>query len=369
MQSPVVDIRNISKVFGENIVVDRVSLQIPKESFTTFLGPSGCGKTTTLRMIAGFYEPDGGEIHINGRRVDQLPPYKRSTAMVFQEYALFPHMTVFDNISYGLKLKKTSSDEIQRKVNQAAGLLQLEGLEKRFPNQLSGGQQQRVAIARALVMNPEALLLDEPLSNLDAKLRESVRAELRMIQKSLGLTSIYVTHDQQEALAMSDQIVVMKSGTIQQVGTAQEIYFKPRTKFVADFIGATNFVQGKVTKKVGASIVVNANGKELKVETETDVNLNDDVYLSIRPESIQIMKQEREPAESDCNKIYGVVKQAMFIGEKVRYYIEEKSLKGQAVTGIKEWIIDSFDSGDCILQGNVMFIIQPNKSHVIKKED
>ena len=210
MSDLVLQLKQINKYFGRSHVIKDVNIDFEKGHFVTFLGPSGCGKTTLLRMVAGFYEPDDGEILLNGKRIERIPPYSRNTAMVFQEYALFPHMNVFDNVSYGLRVKNRPKEEIERRVKEALDLMQLKGMEDRFPNQMSGGQQQRVAVARALVMNPEVLLLDEPLSNLDAKLRESVRVELRDIQKKMGLSTIYVTHDQSEALSMSDMIVVLK---------------------------------------------------------------------------------------------------------------------------------------------------------------
>ena len=245
MAELVLQLKKINKYFGKNHVIKNVDLEFEKGHFITFLGPSGCGKTTLLRMIAGFYEPDDGEILLNDKNIERVPPYNRNTAMVFQEYALFPHMNVFENVSYGLRVKHKPAEEIKKRVAEALSLMQLSGMEKRFPNQMSGGQQQRVAVARALVMNPELLLLDEPLSNLDAKLRESVRVELRDIQQKMGLSTIYVTHDQSEALSMSDRIVVLKDGIVHQVGTPQEIYFEPKTPFVADFIGTTNLIEVK----------------------------------------------------------------------------------------------------------------------------
>src|SRR6266496_3103269 len=223
--------------------VDNVSLEIPRASFTTLLGPSGCGKTTTLRMIAGFYEPDSGDIFIGPRRVNDVAVHRRKTAMVFQDYALFPHMSVEENVGYGPRLAGVGKDAAHKRVRETLEFLALTGLERRYPNQLSGGQQQRVALARALVMNPEVLLLDEPLSNLDARLRVSIRAELISIQRQLEITTIYVTHDQEEALAMSDWIAVMNGGRVIQYGTPWEIYYQPRTSFMADFVGAVNLVR------------------------------------------------------------------------------------------------------------------------------
>lgn len=350
----IVELKNINKLFGSNQVINNVNLSIEKGTFVTFLGPSGCGKTTLLRMLAGFYEPDSGEIVISGKRVDKLPPYKRSTPMVFQEYALFPHMTVFENIAYGLKIKKENRSDIEKRVNEVVKLMQLDGMEKRYPNQMSGGQQQRVAIARALVMNPEVLLLDEPLSNLDAKLRESVRVELRLIQKKLGLNMIYVTHDQQEALSMSDMIVVINKGVIHQFGNPREIYFKPKTKFVADFIGTTNFIEGKVSNMSSNEAEVIYNDTKVVTITDEPIKAGDNAVISIRPESIVISSKQLEGYSFN---LAGKIKHSMFLGEKVRYLVVDKYNK--------EWIVDSFDSGREILEGDVILNFNKDKMHLI----
>src|ERR1700730_891065 len=233
---------HVSKRFGVAAAVDDVSLDIPAASFTTLLGPSGCGKTTTLRMIAGFYDPDAGDIFIGARRINDVPAHRRKTAMVFQDYALFPHMSVADNVGYGPRLAGLQGAALAKRVQETLDFLGLAGLDRRYPNQLSGGQQQRVALARALVMKPGVLLLDGPLSNLDAKLRVSIRAELNSIQRQLGITTIYVTHDQDEALAMSDWLAVMDHGRVVQWGTPWEVYYHPRTPFMADFLGSVNLI-------------------------------------------------------------------------------------------------------------------------------
>ena len=226
--------------------VDDINVVINPGEFVTLLGPSGCGKTTTLRMVAGFEVPTSGEIFLGDEKINKLTPDKRDTAMVFQSYALFPHYNVFNNISYGLRLQKLSSAEISQKVAAIIELVGLTGLEKRYPNEISGGQQQRVALARALVMEPGVMLFDEPLSNLDAKLRVSMRTEIRKIQRRLGVTSMYVTHDQSEAMALSDRIIIMNGGRMEQIGSPEEIYQKPASEFVADFIGRANFMKGVV---------------------------------------------------------------------------------------------------------------------------
>lgn len=349
MADYVLQLKNINKYFGKNHVIKNVDLNFEKGHFITFLGPSGCGKTTLLRMIAGFYEPDEGEILLNGKNIEKVPPYDRNTAMVFQEYALFPHMNVFDNVSYGLRVKKKSKDEIEKRVKQALALMQLEGMEKRFPNQMSGGQQQRVAVARALVMNPEVLLLDEPLSNLDAKLRENVRVELRQIQQKMGLSTIYVTHDQSEALSMSDAIVVLKDGIVHQVGTPQEIYFEPKTAFVADFIGTTNLIslKGESGNQVAYGGTVFTSSNPVKEESE--------YVASVRPESAGLSKN---PVENQVN-LKAHITNTMFLGEKVRYFLRDVL--------DKEWIVDAFDPGRTIHQGDVYVTFPAEKAWVIAK--
>ena len=349
MADYVLQLKNINKYFGKNHVIKNVNLNFEKGHFITFLGPSGCGKTTLLRMIAGFYEPDEGEILLNGKNIEKVPPYDRNTAMVFQEYALFPHMNVFDNVSYGLRVKKKSKDEIEKRVKQALALMQLEGMEKRFPNQMSGGQQQRVAVARALVMNPEVLLLDEPLSNLDAKLRENVRVELRQIQQKMGLSTIYVTHDQSEALSMSDAIVVLKDGIVHQVGTPQEIYFEPKTAFVADFIGTTNLIslKGESGNQLAYGGTVFTSSNPVKEGSE--------YVASVRPESAGLSKN---PVENQVN-LKAHITNTMFLGEKVRYFLRDAL--------DKEWIVDAFDPGRTIHQGDVYVTFPAEKAWVIAK--
>ena len=257
-----VKLEHISKIYqdpktGKDFyAVKDTSLVIEPGSFVTLLGPSGCGKTTTLRMIAGFESPDMGEIYLGDEAINELTPNKRDTAMVFQSYALLPHYNVFDNVAYGLKLRKVPKDEIKERVLKILDLVEMSGMESRMINQLSGGQQQRVALARALVIEPSVLLFDEPLSNLDAKLRVSMRTEIRRIQQEVGITAIYVTHDQSEAMSLSDQIIVMNQGVVAQMGTPQEIYYHPVNEFVADFIGEANFLKGTITAHEGESAVL-----------------------------------------------------------------------------------------------------------------
>ena len=348
MSDLVLQLKQINKYFGRSHVIKDVNIDFEKGHFVTFLGPSGCGKTTLLRMVAGFYEPDDGEILLNGKRIERIRPYSRNTAMVFQEYALFPHMNVFDNVSYGLRVKNRPKEEIERRVKEALDLMQLKGMEDRFPNQMSGGQQQRVAVARALVMNPEVLLLDEPLSNLDAKLRESVRVELRDIQKKMGLSTIYVTHDQSEALSMSDMIVVLKGGVVHQTGSPQEIYFEPKTPFVADFIGTTNLLS---VKGLGENTVSYGNDR---IPTTKSVNAGQEYCLSIRPECLKLVK---EAVDGQVN-VKVTIQNKMFLGEKIRYFVND-SLG-------KEWIIDIYDPGRTILEGEAYAAFPFEKAWLIE---
>ena len=271
--------------------VDDISLDIKPGSFVTLLGPSGCGKTTTLRMVAGFESPDKGEIYIGDQAINELTPNKRDTAMVFQSYALLPHYNVFDNIAYGLKIRKVAKNEIAERVMAMLKLVELEGLEGRMTNQLSGGQQQRVALARALVVQPSVLLFDEPLSNLDAKLRVAMRTEIRRIQQTVGITAIYVTHDQSEAMSISDQIIIMNKGKIAQMGTPREIYYQPKNEFVADFIGEVNFLTGSVTSIDSKAIHVDVGGVDITAESFEKVSKGDSCKIVLRPESITLADQ------------------------------------------------------------------------------
>ena len=286
-----VRLEHISKIYqdpktGKDFyAVKDTSLTIEPGSFVTLLGPSGCGKTTTLRMIAGFESPDEGEIYLGDEPINELTPNKRDTAMVFQSYALLPHYNVFDNVAYGLKLRKVHKDEIRERVMRILDLVELTGMEARMTNQLSGGQQQRVALARALVIEPSVLLFDEPLSNLDAKLRVSMRTEIRRIQQEVGITAIYVTHDQSEAMALSDSIIIMNKGVVAQMGTPQEIYYHPVNEFVADFIGEANFLRGVMTGRDGDHVTLNVEGSSLRVQGREDMEIGKEYTVVLRPEA------------------------------------------------------------------------------------
>jgi len=307
-----VEIRKVNKYYGDIHVVKDLDLVIGKGEFLTLLGPSGCGKTTTLRMIAGFEEPSSGRILVEGINVENKEPFDRNVNTVFQSYALFPHKSVFDNIGFGLKMKKVAKPEIRKRVMEMLSMVQLEGFEKRMPHQISGGQKQRVAIARALINRPNVLLLDEPLGALDLQLRKQMQIELKHLQKKLGITFVYVTHDQEEALTMSDRIAVMQKGVIEQLGRPAEIYEHPVSKFVADFIGESNVLSATVKAVQGENIL-------LETETATVLARNnghtpdDRVYLSIRPEKI---KFSTRPVENFS--LCGMAKELVYMGSMVK---------------------------------------------------
>jgi iron(III) transport system ATP-binding protein len=306
---------------GEVNAVKDVELEINQGELVTLLGPSGCGKTTTLRMIAGFEFPTSGRILLDGIEVNTLPPNKREMSMVFQSYAIFPHLNIFENIGYGLNVQRLQKPEIVKRVKRVMELVQLNGFERRSPNQLSGGQQQRVALARALVMEPKVLLMDEPLSNLDAKLRESMRTEIRRIQRSLGITSVYVTHDQIEAMTLSDRIVVMNQGLIEQVGTPVEVYRYPRTRFVADFIGRANFIEAIVVDGRPGNLTVKVYDQTVRLSNVTDTFPEGSrLTLIARPEMLQVGPQ---------GELSGIVRRASYLGNMFDYDIE---VGGQLLT-------------------------------------
>lgn len=313
-------LQHVSKIFAEGTTrevkaVDDLSLEVKKGLLVTLLGPSGCGKTTTLRMIAGFEYPTRGKIFMGDKLINDIPPQRRDSAMVFQSYALFPHMTVFENVAYGLRVRRFSRQEIRRKVVQALKLVDLEGLEDRPPGQLSGGQQQRVALCRALVTEPKVLLFDEPLSNLDAKLRVSTREELRRLQQKLSITSIYVTHDQAEAMTISDEITVMKDGRVQQIGFPDQIYLHPENKFVADFIGEANFYRGTIIKSQDGRVEVKMLDRLITINQDGDFHPGDEVEVVVRPETVDIVAKGKGDFD-------GVVKFSHYTGSAATYHIE-----------------------------------------------
>ena len=317
-ESKGIRLEHISKIYqdpktGKDFkAVDDANLVIEPGSFVTLLGPSGCGKTTTLRMIAGFESPDEGEIYLGDQPINELTPNKRDTAMVFQSYALFPHYNVFDNVAYGLKLRKLDKKVIHDKVMEILDLVELSGMEGRMTNQLSGGQQQRVALARALVVEPSVLLFDEPLSNLDAKLRVSMRTEIRNIQQRVGITAVYVTHDQSEAMALSDQIIIMNKGVVSQIGTPQEIYYHPADEFVADFIGEANFLRGRLVQKDGEKGVLSIDNHDVEVDDIGSFEVGSDCTVVLRPEASVLAPEGQLPCK---------VVMSCFMGEYQNYHV------------------------------------------------
>lgn len=323
MNKQFLKLSNLTKVFGSQsnkfTAVDHINLDVKEGELVTLLGPSGCGKTTTLRMIAGFHTPSDGHVYIDGTQMDNIPPNKRPTSMVFQNYALFPHMTVRKNISYGLEIRKLSKDEINKKVNKMMDTIGLTGLEDRQPRELSGGQQQRVSLARAMILEPKVLLFDEPLSNLDAKLRVSTRLEIRRIQQSVGITSVYVTHDQEEAMTISDRIVIMSEGKIQQVDTPSEIYSHPLNRFVAGFIGKVNFLDGIVESIEDNWFVIKTHGRIIKAPYwNKQIKKGDRVLFVIRPESIVVKQMEKDA----INMLEATIINSVYYGSEIIYEIK-----------------------------------------------
>ncbi|EMS94955.1 spermidine/putrescine ABC transporter ATPase [Agrobacterium tumefaciens str. Cherry 2E-2-2] len=310
---------DVSKTYGNHLVVDRINLVIPKGEFVSILGPSGCGKTTTLNMVAGFLEPSSGEIRIRGKDQVGVPPEKRNIGLVFQNYALFPHMTVAENVAFGLKMKRKSKSEIEEGVRRALKSVHLEGYETRYPKELSGGQQQRTALARAIAPQPSLLLLDEPLSNLDLKLREAMRIELKEIQQQLGMTFVYVTHDQEEAMAMSDRVVVMSGGLIAQEGRPTDIYQNPVSAFVADFIGKSNLLAVTSVEKMGGELRLTLKGGPTLVADETPSTPTGRIELCcIRPENVQLAA----PEETSENLLPGRVDKMVNLGAHVDVWVD-----------------------------------------------
>lgn len=336
----------IEKQYGAVMAVREVSLDIAPGEFVTLLGPSGSGKTTTLMMLAGFEIPTAGEIYVDKNPIAAVPPYRRNIGMVFQNYALFPHMTVGENIAFPLQMRKLGKSEIQQKTRDVLALVGLPGYEARYPRQLSGGQQQRVAVARALVFNPRVLLMDEPLGALDKQLRERLQLEIKALHDQLGVTIIYVTHDQEEALVMSDRIAVMNDGRIEQCGPPAELYDEPANRFVADFIGESNFIDGKVTTHEGSTTCVAVPGLgEVRAQRKPEVETGAGAALTVRPEKIVATEERNLPG---MNVVSGTVSEVIFVGEMRRYVValpggQELVLKAQNRSGVR-----SYQRGDPI---------------------
>ena len=317
-----VTLRNVTKRYGDVVAVDHATLEIREGEFFFLLGPSGCGKTTLLRMVAGFLDPDEGDVLFGERRMNDVPAHQRNTGMVFQNYALWPHMTVFDNVAYGLELRAIEKAERRRRVAEALEMVQLTGLEKRKPNELSGGQQQRVALARALVIRPDVLLFDEPLSNLDAKLRLEMRQELRRIHAQTGITSIYVTHDQKEALSLAHRLAILKGGRVQQIDAPREVYVRPATRFVAEFIGQANVFPGEASPASDGASVKTAYGP-----IRSALKGQGRVLCCVRPEALTLCAPG---APAPVNRIRGVVRDATYLGDQEQVVLRIASASGDA---------------------------------------
>jgi spermidine/putrescine transport system ATP-binding protein len=331
---PEIDIRldRVTKTFGETMAVDDLSLDIQEGEFFSMLGPSGCGKTTTLRMIGGFEEPTFGTVYLGGRDVTDLPPYQRDVNTVFQSYALFPHLDVFENVAFGLRRKKVDKAAIQQRVKDSLQLVDLPGMEHRKPTQLSGGQQQRVALARALVNEPKVLLLDEPLGALDLKLRKQMQLELKRIQHEVGITFIYVTHDQEEAMTMSNRLAVMRHGKVEQIGEPEEVYEYPATEFVAGFLGASNLLDGEIKERADGTVRVLLSGAGVVTlpPDRVPMDIDSSVRVGVRPEKISL-EMDRGEAPSDLNSVTGLLRMSTYIGVSHQYEVDGPGGKTIAV--------------------------------------
>ena len=308
-------IKNLTKKFGETVALQDVTLEIAPQELFFLLGPSGCGKTTLLRVIAGFYEPDHGEMLFGDRSMRGVPPHRRNTGMVFQNYALWPHMTVAENVAYGLEVRSVNAEEKQRRVAETLAIVQMEPYADRSPNQLSGGQQQRVALARALVIRPDVLLLDEPLSNLDAKLRLEMREEIRRIHAQTRITTVYVTHDQKEALSLADRMAVMREGRIEQIGDPRSVYRSPANRFVADFIGETNWLTAEVHASSASELALTTVAGTFRAQPAPQRKVGDAVWLGFRPEAVKL-------GANELNSFQTIVRHVSYLGEIEQYELE-----------------------------------------------
>src|SRR4051812_24107973 len=363
--APDIRLEGVTKRFGETTAVDALDLEVPRGAFYALLGPSGCGKTTTLRMIGGFEDPTAGKVFLGGDDVTQRPPYRRDVNTVFQSYALFPHLSVEKNVSFGLERKKTDKAEIKRRVGEALELVQLHGLGKRKSSQLSGGQQQRVALARALVNRPRALLLDEPLGALDLRLRKQLQIELKRIQQDVGITFVHVTHDQEEAMSMADTIAVMSEGRIEQAGSAADLYERPRTAFVANFLGVSNLIDAKLQSTDGGlATLVTHDGATLHVPADrVGPHAGSEVSVGVRPEKVQLVAAG-EQAPADVNVLRGTVLVASFLGVSIQYVVraaggEELTVFAQNTDGTEP---ESFAVGR-----EVQLTWNPNNTFVVAR--
>jgi spermidine/putrescine transport system ATP-binding protein len=351
MDEPIVRLENIHKSFDGVVAVDHVNLDIMPGEFVTLLGPSGCGKTTTLRMINGLEMPTSGSVCLQGQDVTRVPPEKRPVNMVFQAYALFPHLTIYENIAFGPRIKKWPEDRIKAGIEEMLRLVQLEGYGPRKSDQLSGGQAQRVALARALINQPAVLLLDEPLGALDLKLRKAMQLELRGIQQRLGMTFVYVTHDQEEAMVMSDRIVLMNQGRVVQEGSPTAIYNHPVNEFVSRFIGEANLLDGVVASISGGEVTVDTNGLNILAPANVEVRVGQAVILSVRPERIQIFKEQAAAAQGWPNVFVGTVENAIFLGPTNRYHIRLSNEQSIVVDRATQQEKTAYQPGDQVVVG------------------
>ncbi len=321
---PMIEFRDVTKRYGSVVANDHLSFAVERGELLTLLGPSGCGKTTALRCLTGYSRPDEGRIFIDGRDVTDVPTYRRNLGMVFQNFALFPHMTAFANVEFPLKVRSVPKEERRRRVENALRMVRLDKQADRFPRQLSGGQQQRVGLARALAYEPSVLLLDEPLSNLDAKLREEMRFEIKELQSRFGITAVYVTHDQSEALALSDRVAVMNAGVIEQIGAPEEIYGEPRSAFVADFIGLSNFLSGRLQTTEGGMSQVDVGGRPVVARSSPETAPGDEVLVFVRPNEITLASPDTDsesvPAEG-ANAFRATIEQATYLGDRIDYRV------------------------------------------------
>ena len=350
-------LRRVTKAFGPVTAVNDLTLEIPRGMFLSLLGPSGCGKTTTLRLIAGFEQPSQGDVFIRGRRVNQVPAYRRDFSMVFQNFALFPHMTVTHNVAFGLRMRGMPRAERDARAREALALVHLAGFEDRYPRQLSGGQQQRVALARAIVVRPAVLLLDEPLGSLDKKLREEMQVELRQLQREIGITTVFVTHDQEEALTLSDRVAIMNGGKIEQMGTPRELYERPATDFVANFLGVSNIFDGRVAGRDEGNGLVAVGSIQVRVPWETGLEVGGPIRVAVRPEKIRLGPRDEEgglPAR---------VRHVVYLGATTHLYLD-----GPAGSSLVVHVQNAAPDAAAWTPGDeVSFHLEPKSVFVLRK--
>ena len=361
-KQPIVQFRGIMKRFGNVVAVEKMDFDIEEGSLVTLLGPSGCGKTTLLRMVAGLEEPSEGDIYIKGVRINDTPIHKRNLGMIFQNYALFPHKTIFDNVAFGLKYRDVSKDEIKKKVTRALEMVRLPGVENRMPSQLSGGQQQRIAMARAIVIEPDVLLMDEPLSALDENLREDMRREVDNLQRMLGVTTIFVTHDQREALSMSDKILVMENGRKQQEGSPEAVYNEPANHFVADFLGHSNFIPGEIVSVDNNRVNVKIEtGDILIAENKGGFSTGDSVEMIVRAQRFDALPKDAFKPVAGMNHFEGRIKDRSYMGGEVSYFVELGA--GREIHVISMMRTRFYNIGE-----TVCLKVSPHHCHLIPRE-